>query len=106
MPETQREIAGLLLPLVEEALPGTGAVWHGHPVWSLGDRPGMSPVCYLRAHRSHVSFGFWQGQELSDPSGRLDAGARSMAQVRLRSPEDVDAELFADWLSQARGLHG
>ncbi|SFI24236.1 hypothetical protein SAMN05216275_102123 [Streptosporangium canum] len=27
LPESQREITGELLPLIEAALPGTGAVW-------------------------------------------------------------------------------
>jgi hypothetical protein len=33
-------------------------------------------------------------------------GAGEMAQVRLRSPGDVDAALFSDWLSRARALGG
>jgi hypothetical protein len=36
LPESQRQIADKLLPLIEQVLPGVGAVWHGHPVWSLG----------------------------------------------------------------------
>lgn len=43
---------------------------------------------------------------MADPSGRLEAGAREMAQVKLRAPEDVDTELLTDWLAQARDLEG
>ena len=86
------------------ALPGAGAVWHGHPVWSLGPAPGKSPVCYLKAYAGHVAFGLWRGQEIDDPSGRLTAGARTMASVKLRTAADVDAELFADWLAWSRDL--
>ena len=57
LPAAQREITDALLPLVEAALPGAGAVWHGHPVWSLGPAPGKSPVCYLKAYGGHVAFG-------------------------------------------------
>ncbi|GAA3709268.1 hypothetical protein GCM10022224_088500 [Nonomuraea antimicrobica] len=106
LPESQRRIAGELLPIIEAVLPGAGAVWHGHPVWSLGDKPGDSPVCYLKAYSAYVSFGFWRGQELSDPSGRLEPGARAMAGVKLREPADIDPDLFAAWLHEARGLEG
>ncbi|SDN28089.1 DUF1801 domain-containing protein [Allokutzneria albata] len=104
LPESQRRITDRLLPLIESASPGTGAVWHGHPVWSFGSAPGKSPVCFIKAYGGHVTFGFWRGQEITDPSGRLEAGARAMASVKLRAVEDIDAELFVDWLNQAREL--
>jgi len=106
LPDTQRAITDALLPIIEKALPGADALWHGHPVWSLGAKPGQSPVCYVKPHSSYVTLGFWRGQALTDPSGRLEPGTREMAQVRLRSPEDVDPALFTDWLSQARDLDG
>ncbi|WP_159941228.1 MULTISPECIES: DUF1801 domain-containing protein [unclassified Nocardiopsis] len=106
LPEGQLAVTDRLLPAIEAALPGTGAIWHGHPVGSLGARPGASPVCYPKGHRSRLSFGLWRGQEAADPSGRLEPGARAMAQVRLSSPEEVDAELYTDWLAQARRLEG
>ncbi|SEG73614.1 hypothetical protein SAMN04489712_110132 [Thermomonospora echinospora] len=102
--EAQRQIADKLLPLIEQVLPGTGAMWHGHPVWSLGDKPGKSPVCLLKAYSSYVTFGLWRGQQVNDPSGRLEAGARTMATVKLRTPDDIDGDLFTDWLHQARAL--
>ncbi|GAA4991599.1 DUF1801 domain-containing protein [Kitasatospora paranensis] len=104
LPEAQQRICDLLLPLIEQAVPGTGAVWHGHPVWSLGAAPGKAPVCFVKAYAGHLAFGLWRGQEVADPSGRLAAGARSMASVRLRSTADVDAALFAGWLAAARDL--
>ncbi|WP_431907492.1 DUF1801 domain-containing protein [Amycolatopsis thermoflava] len=104
LPATQREIAERLLGLIETALPGTGAVWHGHPVWSLGPAPGKQAVCLVKAYPKHVTFGFWRGQEITDPSGRLQPGARGMASVKLREPAEIDDELFANWLGQAAGL--
>ncbi|PBC72201.1 hypothetical protein BX265_6823 [Streptomyces sp. TLI_235] len=104
LPAAQREIADRLLPLVEAALPGAGAVWHGHPVWSLGTAPGKNPVCFVKSYSSYLTFGFWRGQEIADPSGRLAPGARAMASVRLRTADDIDTALFADWLGRARDL--
>jgi hypothetical protein len=104
LPENQREIAARLLDLIEDALPGTGALWHGHPVWSLGPAPGKQPVCLLKAYPAHLTFGFWRGQEIDDPSSRLEPGARGMANVKLRTTDDLDNDLFATWLRQAREL--
>jgi hypothetical protein len=81
LPESQREIADKLLPLIETSLPGASTVLHGHPVWSLGPAPGKSPVCYVKAYSASVTFGFWRGQEITDPSGRLEPGARAMPSV-------------------------
>jgi hypothetical protein len=104
LPAGQREIASTLLPLIAEVLPGTDAVWHGHPVWSLGPAPGKSPVCLIKAYPRHVTFGFWKGQDITDPSGRLESGSRRMASVKLRSTQDIDPALFTGWLHQARAL--
>jgi hypothetical protein len=104
LPEAQRRIADALLPLIEDVLPGTGAIWHGHPVWSLGPATGKSPVCLIKAYSAYVTFGFWRGKALADPSGRLQPGSREMASVKLRSPDEVDAEQFTAWLRQARSL--
>ncbi|MFF4877963.1 DUF1801 domain-containing protein [Micromonospora sp. NPDC000668] len=105
LPGPLREIGEKLTPVIAAALPGaTGAMWHGHPVWSLGDRPGLRPVCLLKAYRSDVTFGLWRGQEITDPSGRLVPGARAMAAVKLRGVADIDPALFTDWLRAAAAL--
>ncbi|MFI7705421.1 DUF1801 domain-containing protein [Nonomuraea sp. NPDC049480] len=104
LPESQRQVADRLLPLIEQVLPGVGALWHGHPVWSLGDKPGKSPVCFVKAYPAHLTFGFWRGRQITDPSDRLQPGARDMASIKLRSSDDVDADVFTGWLVQARDL--
>ncbi|GAA4571733.1 DUF1801 domain-containing protein [Planotetraspora kaengkrachanensis] len=102
---TLREIGEKLRPVIDAGLPGAqGAMWHGHPTWSLGGRPGESPVCLLKAYGKYVTFGLWRGQEIDDPSGRLVAGARQMASVKLHAVADIDPALFADWLGQALAL--
>jgi hypothetical protein len=104
LPAALRPIAERLQPIVDAELPGAGAVWHGHATWSLGEAPGKSPVCLAKAYSSHLTFSFWKGQAIDDPSGRLEAGARQMAGVKLRSVDDLDAKLFTRWLRQAKTL--
>jgi hypothetical protein len=104
LPESQRPTVEKLLSIIESVLPGAGAIWHGHPMWSLGPAPGKSPVCLVKPYASYVTFALWRGQELNDSAGRLEPGSKTMAGVKLRSVEDIDANLFTDWLRQARAL--
>lgn len=99
-----REIAEKLQPIIDAVLPERGAVWHGHPVWSLGAAPGKTPVAFFKAYTSYVTFGLWRGQEISDPSARLEPASRQMAAVKLRSTADIDPDLFTTWLQLARDL--
>jgi hypothetical protein len=54
------------------------------------------PVCYLKAASKHITFGFWHGASISDPSGRLESSGEVMAHVKLRNEGDIDTKLFAD----------
>lgn len=101
--EPLRGVGETMCSVIDTVLPEAGALWHGSPVWSLGSAPGKSPVCLLKAYPSYLTFGLWRGREVSDPSGRMDT-AGGMAHVKLRTAADVDADLFSDWLSQARDL--
>ena len=76
------------------------AIKWAHPTWSLGKKP----VCYLKGASKHVTFGFWHGASIDDPSGRLETTGSVMAHTKLRSLADVDEGLFASWLGQAREL--
>ncbi|MFF7202241.1 DUF1801 domain-containing protein [Streptomyces sp. NPDC008141] len=100
-----RDIAEHARKTIDAALIGVdAAMWHGHPVWSLGEAPGQQPVALIKAYGSYVTFALWRGQSVTDPSGRLEAASRQMAQVKLRSVADIDADLFTGWLHQARDL--
>jgi hypothetical protein len=99
LPEPLREVASRTRTVIDEHLEdATSAIKWAHPTWSVG----KEPVCYLKAASRHVTFGFWQGASLDDPSGRLETSGQVMAHVKLRSVDDVDENLFADWLRQAR----
>ena len=101
LPEPLAETAAAVRTVIDRNLKGaeSGIKW-AQPVWSLGKQP----VCYLKAASKHVTFGFWKGASIEDPSGRLKTSGEVMAHTKLRSPDDVDAKLFADWLRQARSL--
>ncbi|WP_219825644.1 hypothetical protein [Nonomuraea typhae] len=56
-----REIAEKLGDLIGAAMPQPGALYHGHPVWSLGPAPGKTPVAFFKAYSKYVTFGLWRG---------------------------------------------
>jgi hypothetical protein len=101
MPEPLREAAAAARKVIDAHLEGaSSAIKWSHPTWSLG----KAPVCYLKTASRHVTFGFWRGASIEDSSGRLETSGSVMAHAKLRAPGDVDEELFADWLRQAREL--
>lgn len=103
LPDPLREVAAAARAVVDEHLDdATAAIRWAHPTWSVG----REPVCCLKAASRHVTFGFWRGASIRDPSGRLETSGSVTAHAKLRAPEDADAELFADWLRQARALVG
>lgn len=63
----------------------------GQPVYEKG-----GPVCYFKAHKNHVTLGFWRGQQLTGLSPRLESGGQKMAHIKLAEPADIDiAEISA-----------
>lgn len=101
LPEPLGEVAQRARRVIDANLQGgDSAIRWAHPTWSLG----KTPVCYLKAASKHVTFGFWHGASIDDPSGRLESSGEVMAHVKLREKSDIDARLFADWLEQARAI--
>jgi hypothetical protein len=101
LPAALSEVAEAARRVIDAKLEGAdSAIKWAHPTWSLGKQP----VCYLKGASKHVTFGFWRGASIDDPSGRLETSGEVMAHTKLRTRDDVDEKLFADWLRQAREL--
>jgi hypothetical protein len=73
MPKPLREAADQTRAIIDKQLKGasSGIKW-SHPTWSIGKKP----VCYLKTASKHVTFGFWRGASIDDPSGRLGHRAK------------------------------
>jgi len=99
VPSTLLPVAATLLEMLCAELASDGTVWHGHPVWKVDG----APVAGFEVAASHVTFVIWRGSEIDDPSGRL-ATSGPRASVRLRSVDEIDGALFAEWLRQADNL--
>lgn len=60
----------------------------GHPVYEAG-----GPVCLVRAHKGHVTFGLWRGAQMKELDARLEEGGSfRMASIKLRAPGEIGGE--------------
>ena len=101
LPPHLRDVGTAARRAIDLGLPqATSAIKWAHPTWSIGN----APVCYLKAASRHLTFGFWKGASLDDPSGRLESAGSVMAHVKLRNTDDIDPKVFAMWLRQAAAL--
>lgn len=62
----------------------------GHPVYEAG-----GPVCLFKAHKDHVTLGFWRGADMSGLEPRLvPHGSFQMASIKITKPSEIaDADI-------------
>lgn len=97
----QREVAQRLQTIVTDAAPGAREVFKwSQPVYEVN-----GPVCYFKAFKNSLNFGFWRGVDLEDPYGLLEGAGDKMRHVKLSGAEDVHAEAFTDYVRQAVRLN-
>jgi hypothetical protein len=77
LPHTLQTMCGLLRELIDESLPkATSKIWHGSPVWFIGD----NPVVGYNATKTTVKLLFWNGQAF-DEAGLKAVGKNRAAQA-------------------------
>lgn len=91
---TLRSIVQAVAPDIEESI-----MW-SQPVFSTN-----GPVCFYKAYKDYITFGFWRGTELSDPDGLLSGDLTMMRTMTLRSAKDVRRETFEAMVKQAVRLN-
>lgn len=98
--EESRAICDVLLETIERELPDADRkVWHAHPVWFFDGNP---VVGYDRLKES-VRLLFWSGQSFAVP-GLDREGTFKAAEKRYTAPEQIDVDLLARWLADAREI--
>jgi hypothetical protein len=81
----QAAVVTALRKLIRETAPdATESIKWAQPVYEVN-----GPLCYIRAFKNHVNFGFWRGADLSDPEGLLEGSGSKMAHLKLTSLKDV-----------------
>lgn len=95
--EVARELRKTILkfaPDMEEALKWNQAVYFSN-----------GPVCYFRAGRNHVTFGFWRGNTLRKKNQKLESSGEKMAHLKLRTLDDLDRSEIKSLLQSAIALN-
>ena len=94
----QRSICAALRKSIATAIPkATSKVWHGSPVWFVGE----NPVVGYTARPAAVALLFWNGQSFDEPVLEK-VGSFHAAQAKYASVSDIDEKLLARWLRKAK----
>jgi hypothetical protein len=82
---------------IDEMLPqATSKLWHGIPVWFIGENPAVG----YTARKQGVMLMFWNGQHFAEPE--LEAtGSFHMAQIAYNDASEISRDKLAGWLAKA-----
>jgi hypothetical protein len=87
----------LLRQSIDQALPrATSKIWHGSPVWFLGEHP----VVGYSATAKTVKLLFWNGQAFDEP-GLAPMGKHRAAQAVFADAAEIDPKAVRRWLKEA-----
>lgn len=93
-----RAICDVLRKSIDSALPGaTAKVWHGSPVWFVGE----NPVVGYNATAKAVKLLFWNGQAFDEP-GLKPVGKFRAAEAAFEDTAEIDAQDVRRWLKKAQ----
>ncbi len=90
-----------LRELVKEAAPHSAATikW-AQPVWEWN-----GPMIWMKAAKDHVSIGFWRGAEMEDPGKALEGEGDRMRHIKVRTVDEIPADVLRDFVRQAVKLN-
>ncbi len=96
----QGAICDTLQAQIDKALPNaTCRIWHGGPVWFIGE----NPVVGYNVRSGRVNLMFWSGQLFDEPLLR-PAGKDKAAVISLQDGVATDAVALRRWLRKARSI--
>jgi hypothetical protein len=87
-----------LRKLIDKALPGaTSKVWHGSPVWFVGD----NAVVGYSATKKTVDLLFWNGRAFDEPELH-PVGKFQAAKAIFSDVAEIDERTLLRWLKKAK----
>jgi hypothetical protein len=97
----QATAVAALTKLVRAIAPGaTASIKWGQPVFEEN-----GPFAFIRPAKGHLTFGFWRGSEIDDPSGVFEGDGSRMKHVKLRGLSDLDESMLGAMVRQAVALN-
>jgi hypothetical protein len=98
-PLALRTMCDALRKLIDKTLPdATSKVWHGSPVWFIGDNP---VVGYSVTAKKTVNLLFWNGRAF-DEAGLEPVGKFQAAQAVFADASEIDKTAVLRWLKKAK----
>jgi hypothetical protein len=95
------QVVERLRSLIREAAPeAQESIKWAQPVWEV-----EGPVCYVKAFKNHVNFGFWRGAQMNDPDRLISSSGEKMGHIRLESADDIRPDAFQSLVRQAVELN-
>jgi hypothetical protein len=93
-----RTICDLLRGFIDAAIPNaTSKIWHGSPVWFIGE----NPVVGFNATKKSVNMLFWNGQAFGEPALK-PVGKYGAAQATFNGADEINSNDVRRWLTKAR----
>jgi hypothetical protein len=98
LPAAQAAICRKFRQAIHSALPkATAKIWHGSPVWFVGE----NPVVGYSVKKRGVALLFWNGQAFAEPA-LTPLGSFKAAEVVYANAAVIDEKALARWLRRAR----
>jgi hypothetical protein len=99
---TVTDLQAAVTGILDSELPdATSKLYHGIPVWCVGDQPTVG----LKPAKAHLSVLFFRGQRIADATGALVAsGSFELASVKLASAADLDEDVLRGWVRAAKAI--
>jgi hypothetical protein len=99
-PPALRAICDRLQAEIEKALPAAPSkIWHGSPVWFLGE----NPIVGYSVKQKRVDLMFWSGQLFDEPNLKA-VGKDKAAQVAIQEASSIDLPELRRCLKKAGSI--
>lgn len=95
------DVCSLLATEIAKALPdAVNKVWHGHPVWFLGD----NPIVGYSQEKPGIRLMFWSGADFEEPGLNVLGKKFKDASVFYNAVTDVDTKALRRWLKKSQAI--
>lgn len=97
----QRPLATALRELVTAAAPKAVETFK----WAQPVFEQSGPICWIKAHKAHVTLGFWRGMQLPSGEGTIEGSGAKMGHIKVRAAADIKPALFKKLVREAVALN-
>nr|WP_304219804.1 DUF1801 domain-containing protein [Fredinandcohnia onubensis] len=103
LPENIQNITTALRKIILDASPTLVEEYK----WSMPNYTYYGLVCYLQASKKHVNLGFHRGVELQEKDTKqlLQGSGKGMRHIRIKKMEEIQPDVFTEFIKAAMELN-